>query len=230
MAYACGHLASLQLSPYEGMSDQQALAKIGLNTRVQDGITDPRYHNVFGTQTLHFWAKDTVLTNYAALLGRQSLLRRYANEHMLRKNSGKPAHHTVSGQEETLQQPALATATIDKVPQDLQFPESHVEVQPNVILLPNHISLFRGKAHLELQAAELIDDDGSVNIRALSSPAGGDFSWAFYAQYWTPERETAEQYRQYAARRCPSAESRVVHIQIPSSFLSTSQRKSLVLL
>lgn len=62
------------------MSRREALRQIGLNLQIQDATTDPRVSQIFGTQTLHYWAKDTIETNYAAVLGRQSLLNPRTNK------------------------------------------------------------------------------------------------------------------------------------------------------
>ncbi|KAJ5427387.1 hypothetical protein N7465_002457 [Penicillium sp. CMV-2018d] len=180
MAYVSGHLASLNLRQYDNMSPQEALAHVGLNRQIQEGITDPRFSHIFGTQTLVYWAKDTVETNYAALLSQQQLLQSHANQRM-----------------------------------------AHVVVHPDTDILAEHISLYKGKAHLELgQPGDIIESGGRVNLSTLRIPPGGDFNWNFNAQYWTPEKETAEEYRKFVERRCPTADTCIMHIQVPQSFIN----------
>lgn len=229
MAYVSGNIASLKSSRYDNMSHREALRQIGLNLQIQEAITDPRFSPVFGTQTPHYWAKNTVETNYAALLGRQRLLRSCANQRMTHKKKHKRSRHEGSLPQEQgpSQQPAV-TATINMTPRDFQFPEAHVVMQSDVDILDDHVSLYKGKAHPELEdTGEIINNDGSVNLSALSTLPGGDFNWNFSAHYWSPEKETAEEYRKYAARRCPTADTCMVHIQIPWSFIHNLHREEL---
>ncbi|KAJ5969128.1 hypothetical protein N7501_005376 [Penicillium viridicatum] len=136
MAYVFGHVASPNLRQYDNMSPQEALAHVGPNRQIQEGITDPRFSHIFGIQTLVYWAKDTVETNYAALLSQQQLLQSHANQRM-----------------------------------------AHVVVQPDTDILAEHISLYKGKAHLELgQPGDIIESDGRVNLSTLRIPPGGDFN------------------------------------------------------
>jgi hypothetical protein len=47
------------------------------------------------------------------------------------------------------------------------------------------------------------------------------------AWYWTPEAETAEEYRAWAARRCPWADTWVIRIQIPKTFIDSLRQQDL---
>ncbi|KAJ5212321.1 uncharacterized protein N7498_003967 [Penicillium cinerascens] len=96
MAYACGYITSLKLSRYDNMSPREALRQIGLNRQIQEAIPDPRFSHVFGTQTLYYWAEDTVKTNYAALFSRQSMLKSYADQRMTHKEKYKQSRHEAS--------------------------------------------------------------------------------------------------------------------------------------
>lgn len=228
MAYVSGHIASLKSSRYDNVSHREALRQIGLNLQIQEAITDPRFSHVFGTQTLHYWAEDTVGTNYAALLGRQSLLRSYADQRMTQKKKHKRSIHEASLQERGPSHQPAVTATINMTSRDFQFPEAHVVMQTDADILDGHVSLYKGKAHMDLQhTGDIINDDGSVNLSTLATHSGGDFNWSFSAHYWSPEKETAEEYRQYVARRCPTADTCMVHIQIPWSFIHSLHREDL---
>lgn len=229
MAYVSGHIGSLKSSRYDNMSHSEALSQIGLNLQIQEAITDPIFAHVFGTQTLHYWAKNTVENNYAALLGRQDLLKSYANQRMTHKKKNKrPRLEGGLPQEQGPSQQPAVTATINMTPRDFQFPEGHVVMQSDVDILGDHVSLYKGKAHMELKHSdEIINNDGSVNLSPLSTHPGGDFNWNFSAHYWTPEKETAEEYRKYAARRCPTVDTCMVHIQIPWSFIHGLHREEL---
>lgn len=224
MAYVRGHITSLKSSRYDNMSPREALRQIGLNRQIQEAIPDPRFSHIFGTQTLHYWAKDTVKTNYAALLSRQSLLKSYADQRMTHKEKDKRSRNEASL---TQEQGPSQQATINMTPRDFQFPEAHVVIQTDVDILDDHVSLYKGKAHKELCEDDIIFDNGCVNLNALGKLSGGDFNWNFDGSYWTPEKETAEAYRGYAARRCPAADTCIVHIQVPLPFINSLHREEL---
>ena len=230
MAYVSGHLALLNSSRYIYMSPREALRDVGLTVQIQEAITDPRFSHIFGTQTLLYWANDTIKTNYAGLLNQQRVLRSHANERMARKGKKRPRHETNLPQEQLpgpSQQPPT-TATINMTPRDFQFPEAHVAMQADADILENHVSLYKGKAHEELTTADaIIDDNGVVNLGALGTLPGADLNSTSMAIYWTPERETAEEYRRYAARRCPNNDTCVVHIQLPRSFIESLHMEEL---
>ncbi|KAJ5410475.1 uncharacterized protein N7487_004834 [Penicillium crustosum] len=221
MAYVTAHLASLSRRQYDNMSHQEALADVGLTRQIQEAITDPRFSHIFGTQTLTYWAQDTVETNYAALLRQQQLLQSHANKRIAHKKKHKRPRHEPSREDQDPSEQQPVTATINMTPQDFQFPDPYVMVQPDANILADHISLYKGKAYDKLRpAGDIIESDGTVNLRPLSTYPGGDFNFDFNAQYWTPEIETAEEYRKFAERRSPAADTCIIHIQVPRPFIN----------
>lgn len=65
MDYAFTHIKS---KDYDVDSPPiEAMTRMGLNQQIQDAITDPKFADVYGTETLHFWIKDTLRINYASL-------------------------------------------------------------------------------------------------------------------------------------------------------------------
>lgn len=66
---------------------------------------------------------------------------------------------------------------------------------------------------------QLIRNDGNIDMSALSASPGGDFNSTFNAHYWTPEKETAERHREWAARRCARSDTCVIQIQVSDAFL-----------
>ncbi|KAL4785280.1 hypothetical protein BJX76DRAFT_325131 [Aspergillus varians] len=230
MAYVFGHVALLKSPQYDDMNHRDALRQIGFTVEIQEAITDPRFSQVFGTQSLHHWARDTVETNYAALLGRQRILKSYANQQMTQTKDHKRSKKEASSpQEQGPTQQQAVTATINMTPSDFQFPEMHVVMQTDADILDNHLSLYKGKAYRDLfsEFVPIINDDGTVDLGAIATQPGGDFNWNFAAQYWSPEKETAEEYRKWAARRSPTADTCIIHIQIPLSFINCLHMENL---
>ncbi|KAJ9370928.1 hypothetical protein DTO282E5_4457 [Paecilomyces variotii] len=229
MQYVFGHIGSLKSRRYDNMSHREALRQIGLNLQIQEAITDPRFSHIFGTETLHYWAKDTVQTNYAALFSRQRLLRRHANQRIEYKNKRKgSAHQENLPREQGASQNPAVTRTINMTPDDFRFPEAHVAMQTETDTLNDHISLYKGKAYKELNREEsIVNDDRTIDLTPLLTYPGGDTNWDKIAYYWNPEKETAEEYRKYAARRCPTSETCIIRIQVPWSFIHRLRREAI---
>ncbi|KAJ5356418.1 hypothetical protein N7517_011027 [Penicillium concentricum] len=85
MAYVSGHLSAVEIPQYDNMSPREALRDIGLNQQIRDAITDPEFSQIFESESLFYWAKDTAEINYAALLSRQKLLKSHANQLLAHK-------------------------------------------------------------------------------------------------------------------------------------------------
>lgn len=66
---------------------------------------------------------------------------------------------------------------------------------------------------------ELIRADGTVDMSTLATPPGGDFISTFNGHYWTLEKETAERYREWAARRSPGGDTCLIEIQVAKTFV-----------
>jgi hypothetical protein len=213
--YACAQISLLKTKSYRDMDMQEAMARVGLTQQIQTAIADPAFSDILWTRDLHFWVKDTLETNYATLFRRQELLKRPARYRIAHKNKRR----------KTLE-PATVTATvnIDVMTQDfLQLPSAHVAVlKGDVPTRPDHVLLYKGKAYWDLRgwgSQRLIRADGSIDLSRLSTDAGGDFNSKFNALYWTPDKEMAERYRRWAARRCPRSETCLIQIQIPNTFI-----------
>jgi len=100
-------------------------------------------------------------------------------------------------------------------------------VQSAPIPLAYHTILYKGKAAHETIEADFIQEGGILNVNVLATHAGGDFNHAQLALYWTEEEETAELYRSWAMRRCPSSETWLIMIQVPNQFLQSLRKQQL---
>lgn len=79
------HISILKTREYEDMDAREAITRIGLNQQIQDALTDPYFADIFGTASLHYWVKDTLQANYAALLSRQKLLKDHARRRLAQR-------------------------------------------------------------------------------------------------------------------------------------------------
>ncbi|GAD94922.1 hypothetical protein PVAR5_3555 [Paecilomyces variotii No. 5] len=103
-----------------------------------------------------------------------------------------------------------------------------IAMQSEVPPLDDHITLYKGKAEdLCPRDQAIINDDGSVNLVPLLTFPGGDTNWERVPYCWTSEKEMAEAYRQYAARRCSASETCILRIQIPWSFVRRLRKEEL---
>ena len=72
-----------------------------------------------------------------------------------------------------------------------------------------------------------IRSDGSLKMNTIVSQPGGDFNGCFDAYYFTPEKETAERYRQYAEKRCDWSETWMLRILVSDSFITKLKKQEL---
>lgn len=218
--YVFGNTSRLTVNPYRHYPPRQAMTLLGLTPKFQDAILDPHFSHVFLTETIKFWVDDTLRINYLALLQLQSRLKNHANRTIVEK--AKRGSLEVDFQSAA---PSPTIATLNMTSEDHHLPSTYVSVQNASPILPNHYVLYKAKSAAEMAEPQWIGDDGSVNMRALATRAGGDFNdWGF-ASYWTPEAETAEHYRAWAARRCSWTDTWVIRIQIPATFIDSLRQQ-----
>lgn len=94
-------------------------------------------------------------------------------------------------------------------------------IEPNSPILPEHVVLYKGKGFCDLnEPRHIVRHDGSIGALLLATQPCGDFNWNDFAGYWTPEKETAEQDRKWAARRNPRCETCILEIHISKDFLN----------
>lgn len=225
--YAFGQISVLKTPSYRTMDIREAMDRAGLNLQIQSAIADPAFSDILWTRDLHFWVKDTIETNLATLRSRQLLLKRHARERLAHKNKRKKRSSVqglFSSQEGPARQgpeQAAFTSTINMTTSDFNLPAAHValsETEPPI--LPNHVVLYKGKAYWDLrETLRIIQDDGSIDMTTLATPAGGDFNSNFNAHYWIPEKDTGQRYQQWAALRSPTSDTCLIRIQVSNDFI-----------
>ncbi|THZ62651.1 hypothetical protein D6C86_03583 [Aureobasidium pullulans] len=232
-----GHIIQITSAAFSGPSERSSMTKIGICQEVQDAILDPAFVDIYNTETLLFWIEDTLRANYSnlrLLLGR---LHDQGNIELAKKSKKKkkraklesafPAA-SASAQEETGLEEDIAAVTLSSESAENLFKHCVVVETPPKIL-DNHTILWKGKVSSELVAHEapFFMENGALNMLHLNSRAGGDFNSQQEVHYWTTEKETAEQYRKYAARRSPLVETWMIRIQVPNEFLGSLPTENL---
>ncbi|EXJ86730.1 hypothetical protein A1O3_03684 [Capronia epimyces CBS 606.96] len=215
--YVMGHILMMKSNQYAEYSARDVMEVVGLKQDMQDALTDPRFQAIFETQTLHFWVRDILATNYATLIRLQQRLKNHAKRGSVH-DIFQPAAPTVPE----------VTATVNVTPEDHLLPTAFIAIAEEGPVLPDHVVLYKGKAAQEMRVADqmsvagqFIEDDGEIDMHVISSYPGGDFNSRHMAWYFTPEKEVAEEYRKWAARRSPNSETLLIRIQIPLSFVNS---------
>jgi hypothetical protein len=72
-----------------------------------------------------------------------------------------------------------------------------------------------------------VREDGSINMGLLRTMPGGDFNHDKLVWYWTKEEATAEEYRQWSEIRCHWAETWIIQIQVPKTFIDNLCKQTL---
>jgi hypothetical protein len=225
--YVHGHTLILSTNSYQHYPPAQAMTQIGLTQQIQDAILDPRFSAIFGTETLRFWIDDTLRVNYLTLMQLLYRLKKHATRSIAKKKKAKRAKLEGVFPPKTLpsSQQAITTATLNVMPEDHYLPKNFVTVDKPSEVLEDHYVLYKAKAATDM--GDWIQDDGSLDMSTIATHGRGDFNHVNIAWYWTPEAETAEEYRAWAARRSPWSDTWVIQIQIPKTFIDSLRQQDL---
>ncbi|KAL2428836.1 hypothetical protein ABEF95_008412 [Exophiala dermatitidis] len=244
--YVEGHIVQLQLPAFRNMPPAQALERVGIQKSVQDALLDPDFTALLYTQDLHYWLRDTLTTNYATLIRLQDRLKNHAIRSVARKKQKRAADlrqpqsqitacasSSTPGTHELVPE-VTANPTLNLTPEDHNLPRNQVQLllpsdqEPDPIIPPGYTALYKGKAACDMpDGRSWIQEDGTFAMAALWTLPGGDFNFDSVAHYWTPEKETAEQYRSWAARRSPYSETWLIRILVSDSFVHSLKKATL---
>ncbi|OBT86046.1 hypothetical protein VE02_05525 [Pseudogymnoascus sp. 03VT05] len=204
---------------------REAMALVGLTTDFQDRMLGPRFKTVYGTENLLFWVLDTLKVGYLAL---EQLHDRLKDRVRIIEAKGKVKAKRALKQENSSNGPSQAalpqtTATVSQTPKDHSLPANLISIETGPALPSplEYMVLYKATAALEMGGNSWIDDDGIVDMNVMSSVPGGDFSYRSMVHGWTPEREVAKLYREWAQRRCPYSETWVVRICVPITLINS---------
>jgi len=173
-------------------------------------LLDPRFKDIYETETLRFWLNETFRGNYRSIATIQQQLTAYVKD---RKNKKKLVQHV---------------ATMSLASDSGHLPPTHIAIGAAQPILPNHEIFYKAQSVNEMSENHMIvTEDGSINMRAISTYRGGDLNPVDHAWYWTPEYETAVKYRDWAVHRVRLGEVVIIRIQVPGSFLQTLRQEEL---
>lgn len=106
------------------------------------------------------------------------------------------------------------------LPEQHILPAIHVTAEPACPILDDHFVLYKAGAASEFEGT--VDENEDFNpARLCAMPE------EFNTKYWTPEWDCEELYRAWTAKRCPIAETWIIRIQVPISFINSLKIKTL---
>lgn len=221
--YATSQVQQIWALKTNGYTDREAMAGVGLTTDFQDRMLDPDFTEVYETETLLFWVRDTLGIGYAALEQLQERLKHHVKVMKAKKKAKRASVQGTFPGESSQAALRQITATVSQTPEGHSLPANFISVQtePDLPSLLEYVVLYKGKAAQDMEGNPWIRDDGSMDMNVMSSLPGGDFNYRSPMHYWTPEREVAELYRAWAQRRCPQSETWVVRICVPIAFINS---------
>ncbi|KAF3766123.1 hypothetical protein M406DRAFT_351339 [Cryphonectria parasitica EP155] len=217
-----------EIDPYENLPDSEALSLMGINSYLQAVFTDPQHADMMRTETLHYWVCDTLRLNYLTISELHDRCHRFVERgRPSKKKARKSLSETTnlyqppqSQGESSSAQTQRPVTTEPRYLDRVQLPEGCVYDEGSYTVLPDHYVLYKAQASCEvgryfLQAA------GNVGIKSIARSSGGDFNYVNDAWYFTLEQATAEEYRAWAALRCPKSETWIIRIQVPKTFIAS---------
>ncbi|KAL2433643.1 hypothetical protein ABEF95_008346 [Exophiala dermatitidis] len=200
---------------HDSQSMKVTMHRLGLGQEFQDALTDERFADIFWTESLHAWVKDTLWARRDAAaatlmtLEEYGLPSNYVSILQKEQNGNNNSNDNDNGSPNNGNNNSTRNGNGNRARESIPLPP----------VLPDHIVLYKGKA--APPKPFIRDSDGSIDMAVLASSPGGDFNHNAQAHYWTPDREVAEKYRGWAARRCPYGETWVIRMQISKKFIET---------
>jgi hypothetical protein len=165
---------------------------LGLSDELQSRLIDPKFSQVFQSETLHYWLTDTMKIRYSTLEKLLEPLKSYAAQIIAQRKEKKGVNGSSSTQKEH-------TAIAFKE----NLPNGYVPVQKAPPDLPDHYSIYAANAVGDMNQMPfrpLVWDDGRTNNYYIEMFMGvcnfdqkRDGEWN-----WTTDEETAEMHRQWA--------------------------------
>lgn len=230
LSHALGRVGGIDYQAgLQGLSERESIAAMGISEATQDAIMDPHFSHIRETEFLRFWVKHTLRVNYAALERLQNQLQKAA---IRSRASQKAKRASLPHAKDIFAQSSGAsssvpevTATFNSLAETDNLPTNWIAVAHSSQPLENHITLYMAKARDEME--DMIHEDGSLDLNGIATSSGGDFNAMGPALYFTAEKQTADMYAAFAARRCSYSPIWMIEVQIPQTYLTSLNRKQL---
>jgi hypothetical protein len=225
--YVLAEVSALTVPPLSNCSPNQAMEGLGVSRELREAILDPAFTDLLWTQSVEFWLEDTIQHRWATLFHVHSLLKAKAFTSLTRRKDKKRLKIEDEIQDPFNLAPEVTesqkhSASLVAPSKGMSLPAGFTIVEAKPKIHEDHIILWKGMdPRARVHQHPLLAVDGTIDVGMLASASAGDVNAINSAWYWTRERETAEIYREYAARRNPRHETWLVQVQVPQSFVST---------
>jgi len=224
--YAFGHL----YRPNPPTDAGQFMNMVGISTSMQYAILDPKYEQIFQTENVLFWIKDTLRMNYHTLIKLNEKLKAHAKQSLGKKKKRAKVQGLFMREEPAESSPTVTTTLSGPLQyegQSVSMSQISTTVDHAPPIPPDCQVLYKGKSPAEMVEEDLFRANGNIDMGAIESAKGGDFNAKSAAWHFSPEHETAELYRGFAARRCGWSETWIIRILVPHTFLETLRKEHL---
>lgn len=229
--YALADLGRLNFQPLKDLPATHAMTGLGITDELQASLTDVQFSQLFRSQTLQYWLRDTMKIRYSSLTKLQERLKLCAIQTLAKKKEKR--RPKIAGVFEPASSSSFTQLPLNvSVSSNISIegnilPSTYVAIQSTPAALPDHYILYKGKAVGNMDEEAFVSEDGSINMLSVRTEVGGDFNPEMPAWYWSKELETAEQYRRWGEARCPWAATWIIQLQVPKAFIDSLRKEQL---
>jgi len=217
LEYAFGELNRLNAQPWlQDLPPRQAMTTIGISNELQDALLDSRFTQLFKSESLLYWLKDSMKLRLATLEQLLERLKSYASRTITIRKGGKRAIL-----------PPTALTNVLTTPEEHGLPSAWVSVEAAPPKPEGYVALYKGNFPVMVGGVGFIQDNGDINLDSIRTYPGGDLNHTNNAWYWTEEQETAEEYRQWAAKRNKYAETWLIRVLVPQTYFTSLRKQQL---
>lgn len=130
---------------------------LGISNELQASLLDPRSPQLFQSENLHYWLTNTMKIRYSTLNKLLERLKSCAARAIAKRKERKG----LSGSSSTQQEHTTTASSNITLEEDL--PNGYFATQAAPPALPDHYSIYAGKAVGDMNRIPFVWEDGSVN-------------------------------------------------------------------
>lgn len=215
--------------------DWDALMKsLDINDQLREAILLPEYENIRYTATCKYWLVDAIKMAFEALedlnekLRDESRRRQQHNKARGRRSVGQLAQTPTLPYPTSRKAPNIAFGprTTDGAAEDEMSGGSQMQLATIAsATLVGHTILWRS-VHIRRAESFYNVSTQAIDLFAMSS-IPGDFNAEKQVTYFTPQKETADRYAQWAKHKIPLVEMAMVQVAVSETLTNTLDTKFL---
>ena len=230
MEFAHWAIENDEIPDVESSSDDWDLCMrtVGIGKRLREAILLAEFEDIRYTATCKFWLHDAIDIAYGTLVHLNDRLKQnaplvdYKNK---RDDRGKSLPPTEVNLISRTSVNHLQSLTIEPNP---PHPKGNLTETPTPLAVtatnpPQELdmctTIWRAGSRLKCEA--FYDEmTQRIEMRAIHTTSG-DFNGISKVGYWTPQKETADRYAQWAKHKCDISEIAILQVSVPDSLTRT---------